>query len=138
LRPFSPNISKDSFVRFVENQRLARRKRKIPLSSKFLAPKAVRKPPPGAAGKRDIARSDNKKPSTLFVFPKDEVAIEEPIRVRRGPAAAPSSGGRMIRPIGSIRHGEERRRRSDPAGVDAACGLRRPRCVRARDDGRRR
>ncbi|MGD0186188.1 MAG: hypothetical protein ABSC25_13190 [Roseiarcus sp.] len=36
LRPFFPNISKDSFVHFVENQRLAGGAKEFSFSSKFL------------------------------------------------------------------------------------------------------
>jgi hypothetical protein len=37
LRPFSPNISKDSFGGFVENQKLARQKRKFRFPPSFFA-----------------------------------------------------------------------------------------------------
>jgi hypothetical protein len=55
--PFSPNISKDSFGRFVGNQRLAGRKRKFSPRSKFLRRSACESPA-GAAGKADMAGSD--------------------------------------------------------------------------------
>jgi hypothetical protein len=88
FEPFSPNFSKDSFGRFVGNQRLARRKRKISFCSKFLAPAASPKPAPGAAATTDVAPRDIKKPSTPFVFQKDNVGVRKQLRVHRRRAGA--------------------------------------------------
>jgi hypothetical protein len=54
LRPFSPNISKDSFVHFVEKQGLAGGTKEFSLPSKFLRPSPVESARPAgkAAGWR--------------------------------------------------------------------------------------
>ena len=75
-RPFSPNISKDSFGRFVENQRLARRKRKFAFS-KFVRGPPTRLQRPGAW------RPTMKNASTIFGFPEFNVGIRKWFRARR-------------------------------------------------------
>ena len=90
--PFSPNISKESFGRFVGNQQLATSARTLSLCSKFLAPIFVARPAPWAVGKTDRAQGDKKKRSTIFGFQKHVVGAGKRRRFPRRSAAFPSTG----------------------------------------------
>jgi hypothetical protein len=90
--PFSPNISKEFFGRFVGNQRLARPPRTISVCSKFLAPIFVPRPAPWAVGKTDRTQSDKKKRSMIFGFQKTIAGVRMRRRFPRHSAAFPSTG----------------------------------------------
>ncbi|MGO9772143.1 MAG: hypothetical protein ACLPSW_21865 [Roseiarcus sp.] len=99
--PFSPNISKESFGRFVGNQRFARQPRTISLCSKFLAPIFAPKPAPWAVGKTDMAKSDKKKRSMTFGFQKTIVGVGKRRRFPRRSAAFPSTRSSMTGAAGN-------------------------------------
>ncbi len=72
--PFSANISKDSFGRFVRNQWLARRKRKCCLAPNFLRRSPCESPQRRRQGGYGGERY-RKQHTTLFVFQKDKIAL---------------------------------------------------------------
>ncbi len=83
LRPFSPSISKDSFVRFVGNQRLAGGTKQFSPSSKFLAPVRRRKPAPPPRRQGDSATNIVGRIARLAVFQKWNVEARRRLRAHR-------------------------------------------------------